>query len=247
MKTYTLVEHALERLEQRTSISPENINELLSRGIDLPYDTTADRAAIMFWSPQDDRAYLAFYNKFTREVVTIFEAYKWVDGVFRGKIYTHRDMLGRTHGIDLSKIRRADVRYLLARLGLPPRSEFDEITPRKENPKPGTGSRYAYEWVLRANLLDASPFVRVLMRVEHGKTAEADLNALARAMMSALDARGVPLTRVKEVIYELREPARGKNPPSGPIEEIELDYMTLKDMIAPPSEHSSAEEKNHAS
>lgn len=227
---YTLTPHALERLEQRTSISPENIHDLMSRAIEMPYALDADRGAKMFWSVPDDRAYLAFYNRLTRDVVTIYEAYKWIDGTFRGKVYTHRDMLGRLYGNGVSKVRRRDVAYCLRMAGLPPRKEFESIKAKKQ--PPGTGAMFSHEYMARFYTLEGI-FIRRLKKIPFGTAPEnIDMQVLLQSLHDALGRLGMDIDKVINVIIELREIRRGQEPIAPPIDEIELDQRTIKDTLS---------------
>jgi len=231
---YSLTDHALERLEERSSISPEIIDTLMSGAIEMPYALDADRAAKMFWSVPDDRAYLAFYNRITREVVTVFEAYKWIGKTFKGKVYSHRDMLGRIHGNGVTKVRRSDVAHCLRQAGLPPRNEFDPLPPK--SPPPGTDALYSHEYVARFDLIDRAPITRHVKSIPFGSVPEdIGIPELLEALRAVITHRNIDLDRVKGVILELREPKRGKNPAGIPIDEIELDQRMLKEVLVMPS------------
>lgn len=236
---YTLTPHALERLEERTSISSDTINALMSRAIEMPYAIDADRGAKMFWSEPDDRGYLAFYNRTTREVVTIYEAYKWIGKTFKGKAYTHRDMLGRTHGSDVTKVRRSDVAFCLHQAGLPPRKEFEPV--QGKNPPPGTDAKYSHEYVARFEFIDQAPTTRGVMSIPFGTSPDdISMPALIDALHETISRRNIDPERVKCVVLELREPKRGKNPAGIPIDEIELDQRMLKETRPTQSEIVSA-------
>lgn len=237
MKTphYTLTPHALERLEERTSISPDTINTLMSRAIEMPYALDADRGAKMFWSEPDDRAYLAFYNRTTREVVTIYEAYKWIGNTFKGKVYTHRDMFGRVHGSNVTKVRRRDVAFCLRQAGLPPRKEFEPV--QGKSPPPGTDAKYSHEYVARFEFIDRTIATRKVMSIPFGTSPEdISMSALIEALHKTISRRNIDLDRVKRVVLELREPRRGKNPAGIPIDEIELDQRMLKETRPAPAQ-----------
>ncbi len=239
MNTYTLTPHALDRLEKRTSINPENIDALMNQAINMPYAIDADRGAKMFWSEPDDRAYLAFYNRATREVVTVYEAYKWIGDTFKGKVYTHRDMLGRTHGSDVTKVRRRDVAFCLHQAGLPPRKEFESV--QRKDPPPGTDAKYSHEYVARFEFFDRVPTTRGVMKIPFGTSPEdISMPVLIDALHETISRRNIDLDMVKCVVLELREPKRGKNPAGIPIDEIELDQIMLKETRPTPSEMVSA-------
>lgn len=228
--SYTLTPHALERLEERTSVSPDTIDTLMSQAVEMPYALDADRGAKMFWSVPDDRAYLAFYNRITREVVTVFEAYKWIGKTFKGKVYSHRDMLGRIHGNGVTKVRRSDVAHCLRQAGLPPRNEFAPLPPK--NPPPGADALYSHEYMARFEFIDRAPMTRHVKSIPFG-TAPEDMNMpeLLEALQAVIIHRNIDLDRVKGVVLELREPKRGKNPAGIPVDEMEFDQRMLKESL----------------
>lgn len=234
---FTLTPHALERLEERTSVSPENIDNLMARAIDMSYPINADRGVKMFWSELDDRAYLAFYNRITLEIVTIYEAYKWIDTTFRGKVYAHLDIFGRPLG-GVSKVRRSDVNYCLRMAGLPSRKEFESI-PAKNHP-PGTNAKYSLECAARFEFIDHEQGTKVIRvkKLPFGTSPEqVSLEELIEALHEAMSRRNIDIDRVKCVVLELREPKRKQRLVGAPIEEIELDQRTLRDTRPAPSEN----------
>lgn len=245
MNPYTLSRHALERLDERTSISPENIHEMMDSGIEMPYSLESDRAVRMFWSQADDRAYLAFYDRGNRMVITIYEAYKWIGETFRGKTYTHRCHMGNAIGVATTKVHRTDVAFCRRQIGLPDRPEFHSIPP-KYNP-PGTGALYAFEWVARFSFVDGLSRVFLVTSIPFGEDPDnISSDTLVSALYETIVRRGVDLDKVLNVVLEMRKPKRGKIPAGPPVNEIELDQFTLKENSPAPywQEHGMTEHAN---
>lgn len=229
---FTLTPHALERLEERTSISPENIDDLMKQAIDMPYDPKADRACKMFWSIPDDRAYLAFYNRFTLEVVTLYEAYKWIDDTFKGKVYSCRDALGRVVESDLAKVRRRDVRYCMIRAGVEPRPEFTPTPAAVFPPGHGAAHGHGHEYVARIERIEAKPLAVQFMKIPADVPPESvELSEVLEKLCETITRKQIDVAQVKNVILELRRRKRSKDSIEPAIDEIEFDQATLKGVL----------------
>jgi hypothetical protein len=121
---YHFRRHALDRLGQRTQVEREALLDLMVTGLDVsPATSFGHERGRIFWSPADDRAFLALYNYRTGEVITIMPAYQWVDGVFKGTGFIEHGI--HAHPDRGNRVEPKDVSRLLRMLGLPPRPEFE--------------------------------------------------------------------------------------------------------------------------
>lgn len=72
---YTLTEHALERVKERLTISPEWVLSLLGKhAVEVTCNEDSPRRHRVFWSVPDEEAFVAVVNRNTGEVITIYSA-----------------------------------------------------------------------------------------------------------------------------------------------------------------------------
>ena len=221
---FTLTEHAQQRLSERTSINPDDIDAVLRNGFQMKYPSLSTRSMRLFWSVPDDRAYLAVYDKLTYEIITIRHAYSFHrDGVVRWRSYTDHggcsdpnfsECVKARHVLKCLKKAGASIPHNLHQAGLRPAAD-----PPESHPK-------GYTLNLRYRLVeDDYPPVRLLKRLtadqilDDVKTPE--LYALAREML------GKTLGSVVEACVEFKE-GRNNAGVGQLLFEIDLDVEHLR-------------------
>lgn len=138
--------HALIRLGQRTQITRDEILEQLKLGRDIAANTLCIEQGRLFWSPKDQRVFLAIYDIIIRKVITVMDAYRFTDaGQFRGTPYTEHGIAG--HPTVRRYVKFRHVRDYMISLGVPLGPEF-------EVPENAAPTQRVYEGLLRLERMD---------------------------------------------------------------------------------------------
>jgi hypothetical protein len=233
---YKITPHALLRIKQRTKINPLRVNELMASAIAIPFQLGSGRATKMFWSPEDDCAFLAYYNVKTNEIVTIYEAYNFVNGEFVGKSSTFRDETGHYHFEKTYRVLRSDVNYCLISAGLEPRDEFK----KKHQFSKKNDRVIAFELIVTFEYHE-KPMVRKVFK----KFSVADWDAcipydgLTQDVANFAQEKNISLDGLINVNVVMREPKRGSTPAGASVLEHEIDSLTIKKYLKELSEESS--------
>lgn len=166
-RPFALTRHAAERLRERSRIPDEaTLNARMQRGFAPNYPLDADTAVWLFWSPEDEWGYLAIFNRYTREIISLMRAYEFRNGKFFGALYWECDIYRKLNLPGQRKtgykdVRRRDIRYCLQRLGLPVPPEF------QPDPKPEE-QRKGVLYKLRLLSLDGQSKTKTLLKDRGG-------------------------------------------------------------------------------
>lgn len=113
---YTFSEHALERTQERLSISPEWVLSLLEKNsVEVICNENSPRRHRVFWSIPDEEAFVAVVNRGTGEVITIYSARR---ENLSYRILTDRD--AATGVVHTTYVRSSTIRTAMRMVGLAP-------------------------------------------------------------------------------------------------------------------------------
>lgn len=224
---YKLTKHATERLQERTSIKPDGFNEVMMTAVDLPFILSRGRRVKMFWSDVDDRAYLAYIQPKEDVVITIYEAYNFIDGQFVGKACAYKDESGN---YDISKayhVLRSDVNYLLVSSGRGSRDVFAQQAIEQSQ----KARKIDYEIMASFNYFDSPLLVRRLKRIPVGDELSLPYEGILQDLAVLMLKNQMKTDGLIDVLVYAREPSRSSKPAGPTICSIEIEQLAIKSAI----------------
>ena len=227
MKNYILTKHAQERLLDRTSVQPESFDFVMDSAVDMPFKLSGGRRVKMFWSDADDRAYLAYLSPSEDVVITVYEAYNFIDREFVGKSCFFQNEDGSYDWRKSYKIHRTDVNYLLIRMGREPRPEFAKQAEKDINKL----RKNDFEIMAQFNYYDFSQITRRIRRVRVGESLDMSFESILQDIAITMIERGLSTTDLVDVFVFAREPARSIKPAGEIISSMKIDQLAIKKAI----------------
>lgn len=229
MKDYVLTTHALERLAGRTSIKPEDFNSVMASAIEMPFVLSEGRRAMMFWSDYDDRAYLAYIQPKEDVVITIYEAYNFIDGQFVGKSCVYRDNDGRYDFAKAYRVRKSDVNYLLIKSGRGSRFEFEKQPgDDSSNPSP---KQIGFEIIASFEYYGAPAKAKCIKKIPVGEDVSLPYEGVLQDVAIAMLENNISTENLIEILVYAREPRRTYKPAGNAVCSIEIEQMAIKSAI----------------
>lgn len=229
MKDYVLTTHALERLAERTSIKPEDFNSVMASAIEMPFVLSEGRRAMMFWSDSDDRAYLAYIQPKEDVVITIYEAYNFIDGQFVGKACVYRNADGRYDLNKAYRILRSDINYLLIKTGRGARPEFEKQP--GEGVVSNTSKKIDYEIIASFNFYNATPKVRRIRQIPVGEDLALPYEGVLQDVAISMLTHNISTDGLVDVLVYAREPRRSYKAAGPAISTLEIEQLAIKAAI----------------
>lgn len=227
MRNYVLTPHSRKRLEERTSIKPEDFNSVMASAIEMPFVLSEGRRAMMFWSDSDDRAYLAYIQPKEDVVITIYEAYNFIDGQFVGKACVYRNADGRYDLNKAYRILRSDINYLLIKTGRGARPEFEKQPEEVSN----RSKKIDYEIMASFNYYNDNQRVRRIRQIPVGEDLTLPYEGLLQDVAISMLTHNISTDGLVDALVYAREPKRAYRMAGPAILALEIDQLTVKKAV----------------
>ncbi len=186
---YQLTPHCILRVRERSHLSPQAILDLLNQGmaVEGPGEPGGEYVGLVFWSQQDETAYLAVVYRKSGEVITVMPARR-EDGA-NVMVYARR----RGALVWRAWVKNKHIRQAMAAAGVPPPPEPESPAQRAARP---------YEIVARYLAGDGRQRVKKLGKLS--ADIDPDEADLAQAADSA--SRLAADTGAVGLVIEVRQP-----------------------------------------